>query len=350
MAVNRDLLKRSLSGASTYLKASTAQQDLLDSKSISDYSMNSANFGSGKAGNVGLFAQLGTAGIGAYGQYKARQKIEDAEVASQQAFASQFPQYAELASQLSPETRQAYTVEAMKSSLKGNEPLSGVAKLESDRRNGLISDSQYKAAFNKETRIASGEGGSEKAPQGYRFLADGSLEAIPGGPAGKLSAESAGKVALIKQGENDINRFRDMISEKDEKGNITGYKRGKLEALAIYGQPGARNEYSTLYNAVNARLRLESGAAVPEAEVKRALNTFAPNPTDSDETINSKLTRMNEFFSLAKEEIGQGRGAQNSKPTDPSPTNNQPAIAEGTVIKNKAGQTLVAKGGQWVKP
>ena len=57
-------------------------------------------------------------------------------------------------------------------------------------------------------------------------------------------------------------------------------------------------------------MRLESGAAVPEAEVKRAFETFAPNPLDSDATIQSKLGRMKEFFSGAQTEIGQGRGAE----------------------------------------
>ena len=75
------------------------------------------------------------------------------------------------------------------------------------------------------------------------------------------------------------------------------------------GLVGGRQESSTLFNAVNARLRLESGSAVPESEVKRAMSTFAPSPLDSDETIRSKLQRMNEFFGSAKEEIGQGRGA-----------------------------------------
>ena len=148
-------------------------------------------------------------------------------------------------------------------------------------------------------------GKGKDAPQGYRYTADGNLEAIPGGPAGKLSAESAGKVALIKQGEKDIDRFSNMIS--NGKG---GYDRIKIAAMNTYGSPGARNEKSTLFNAVNARLRLESGSAVPEAEVERAMATFAPNASDSNKTIKSKLERMSEFFGSAKEEIGQGRGSQ----------------------------------------
>lgn len=338
MAVDRSLLKKTLS-ANNYLKASEAQKDLLNAKDISDFAMNSANFGSGKAGSTGLAAQLGTAGIGAYGQYKAKQQILDNEVTSQQAFGAQFPQYAELASQLSPETRQAYTVEAMKSSLKAQDPMEQL-KIQTEKLNQQKTIAETNK-LNQESKNPESKFG--KAPTGYKFLSDGSLEAISGGPAGKLSAESASKNALIEQGNRDVNRFRDQISEKDKDGKIIGFNRSKLAAMGIYGSPGARTEASTLYNAINARLRIESGTAVPPAEVKAALKTFAPSVFDSDETINSKLDRMNEFFGLAKEGIGEGRGS----PSAPTNANNNSTIAEGTIVQNKSGQKLIAKGGKW---
>jgi hypothetical protein len=109
------------------------------------------------------------------------------------------------------------------------------------------------------------------------------------------------------------------------------------------GFAGGREESSTLFNAVNARLRLESGAAVPEAEVKRAMKTFAPNPLDSDATIQSKIERMNEFFEMAKEQIGQGRGAQPIQQKNQQPQ----AAPEGTVVRGKDGRTFRKMGGQW---
>jgi hypothetical protein len=248
-------------------------------------------------------AQIATAGIGAWAQNRARKEIAEKEVASQQQFAIQYPQYADMASQLSPETRQAYTVAKLTNDLKAQDPSSQLNLQKTQAEINKLNAEASKAY--KETKTA----GAPSAPTGYRFQQDGNLEAIPGGPAGKLSAESAGKVALIKQGEMDVTRFRDLISKKDSQGNVTGYKNDKLAGLAIYGAPGARQEYSTLFNAINARLRLESGAAVPEAEVERALKTFAPNVTDSDKTIKSKIDRLDEFFGIAKQEIGQGRGA-----------------------------------------
>lgn len=146
--------------------------------------------------------------------------------------------------------------------------------------------------------------GNEKAPSGYRFTAKGDLEAIPGGPAIKQSAESAGKVALIKQGLSDAKKLEEALVEKDG-----SFNRAKITGLRTYGRPGARDEYSKLFNAINARLRLESGAAVPKSEVESAFEVFAPSPLDSDATIRSKLDRMKEFFVSAESEIGQGRGA-----------------------------------------
>ena len=151
-----------------------------------------------------------------------------------------------------------------------------------------------------------------KPPAGYRFTESGDLEAIPGGPATKQSAEAAGKVALIKQGEKDIGRFRNLIMDED--GDFDRLKLAALVDIPLIpgidkGTLGAREEYSTLFNAINARLRLESGAAVPESEVERALRAFLPNPFDSQKTIKSKIDRMEEFFTSAKKEIGQGRGA-----------------------------------------
>lgn len=150
-----------------------------------------------------------------------------------------------------------------------------------------------------------GKPNQDKAPAGYRFTDNGDLEAIAGGPASKQSAESAGKIALIKQGLKDIEGLEQSLTDEDG-----SYNRTKIAGLRTYGRPAARDEYSRLFNSLNARLRLESGAAVPEAEVKRAFETFAPSPLDSDNTIKSKLSRLKDYFISAQEEIGQGRGAK----------------------------------------
>jgi hypothetical protein len=121
MAINvdRKLLTQAL-GSSTSQGGS--QRQAATGQSISDFAMNSANFGGGQARGAGLAAQLATAGIGAYTKYRAEKDIQEQELQSQAQFSKQFPQFADLASQLSPATRQAYTLETLKSSLKANDP------------------------------------------------------------------------------------------------------------------------------------------------------------------------------------------------------------------------------------
>jgi hypothetical protein len=170
--------------------------------------------------------------------------------------------------------------------------------------NKRLQNQKLRKDINQVGRFSSGGSNGEKAPAGYRFTQAGDLEAIAGGPATKQSAEAAGKIALIKQGLSDVEAFENQIKNKNG-----SFNRAKIAGLRVYGRPNARDEYSKLNNSLNARLRLESGAAVPEQEVERAFETFAPNPLDSDATIKSKLARMKEFFSGAQTEIGQGRGA-----------------------------------------
>jgi len=177
--------------------------------------------------------------------------------------------------------------------------------------NKRLQNQKLRKDINQVGKVSSSGDNGEKAPAGYRFTRTGDLEAIAGGPATKQSAEAAGKIALIKQGLSDVEAFESQIKNKDG-----SFDRAKIAGLRVYGRPNARDEYSKLNNSLNARLRLESGAAVPEQEVKRAFETFAPNPLDSDATIQSKLGRMKEFFSGAQTEIGQGRGADPVKPVE----------------------------------
>jgi len=158
MAVDRSLLAQALgkTTAQSFLDSSPNERALLKGNEISKFAMDSSNFGSGQARGVGLAAQLATAGIGAWAQNRARKEIAEKEVASQQSFAQQFPQYADMASQLSPETRQAYIVAKLSADLKAAnpEPLTGIAKLGADYKAGLIDESTYRSAVKKETSFA----------------------------------------------------------------------------------------------------------------------------------------------------------------------------------------------------
>lgn len=86
---------------------------LANSQNVSQFAMDAGNFGSGRAGAFGAIAQGLTAGVGAFAQYKNQQKLaqlnsEDADAFAQFATEKGNPELANVASRLSPESREAY--------------------------------------------------------------------------------------------------------------------------------------------------------------------------------------------------------------------------------------------------
>jgi hypothetical protein len=144
-----------------------------------------------------------------------------------------------------------------------------------------------------------------KPPSGFRFKEDGlSLEPIPGGPQDTLTPEGAAKLQLLEtaiRSSNDFKKF--IISEKevtDDDGNVTrvpDINRTNIANMNI-GTPftQGRSANVLLLDSIEAKLRAESGAAVPETEVKRAGKRFRPTLLDSDETIIIKLDLLNRFL------------------------------------------------------
>jgi hypothetical protein len=86
---------------------------LASSQNVSQFAMDPSNFGSGRAGAFGAIAQGLTAGAGAFAQYRNKQKLaqlnsEDADAFAQFATEKGNPELANVASRLSPESREAY--------------------------------------------------------------------------------------------------------------------------------------------------------------------------------------------------------------------------------------------------
>jgi hypothetical protein len=63
------------------------------------------------------------------------------------------------------------------------------------------------------------------------------------------------------------------------------------------------------------------------------MKTFAPGALDSDETIRSKLQRMDEFFNSAQDEIGQGRGAAPIGKNNPNKQNPYSSLSNEDLLK-----------------
>ena len=185
-------------------------------------------------------AQIATAGIGAWAQNRARKEIAEREVASQQSFAQQFPQYADMASQLSPETRQAYTVAKVSQDLKAAnpEPLTGIAKLGADYKAGLIDESTYRSAVKKETSFApdaSSSGGATGAiianlrKENPNLSYAQALTQAQGLSRQGLTYDADGKI--IPQ--TGLTTAKSDISAAESKGTAVGKKEGEKESKSI---------------------------------------------------------------------------------------------------------------------
>jgi hypothetical protein len=229
MAVDRSLLAQALS---------QGQANLQTGQDISKFAMDSSNFGSGQARGVGLAAQLATAGIGAYTQYRAQKDLNEQELSSQAQFSKQFPHLANIASTLSPETRQAYTLETIKASLKTAEPQSSFGKLAADYKAGLIDAPTYKAAVRKESSFApdsAASGGATGAiinnlrRENPNLSYSQALMQAQGLARQGLGFDASGNVAPV----GGLTESKGAIKAAESKGSEVGKKEGEIANKSI---------------------------------------------------------------------------------------------------------------------
>lgn len=97
---------------------------------------------------------------------------------------------------------------------------------------------------------------------------------------------------------------------------------------------------------VNSILRQESGAAIGKDEFANAEQQYFPQLGDSPDTIKAKAeARRRAIDGLKRQSQGAYEGLFGGQEQQGSNS-----IAEGTVIENDAGERLVLRGGEWVRP
>ena len=207
--------------------------------------------------------------------------------------------------------------------------------------------------------------GGIKPPSGFRFADPedplSSLETIPGGPADRMSPEQSSKFQLMAQGATDIASARKMIFNKDGSINRKVLTQANAPFGAIPGTDGVLLK-SLMRTGVEAQLRAESGAAVPETEVDRGVARFMPSVFDNPKTVKSKIDRLEGLLAGALESSGRevapttqatlppqqpGAGgivpqAQAGTPAQPTTQADFDALPPGATFINPAdGRTLV---------
>lgn len=179
-------------------------------------------------------------------------------------------------------------------------------------------------------------------PQGYRWTAQGNLEAIPGGSAdpaiiaqleGIKSAYKSKEAKPLTEAQANAAgygmRAAEAATQLDKlaaQGTTTGglIKQG-VEAVPLIGGalgmavnalPGYLGGPSTEQqqveqaqrNFINAVLRRESGAAISPAEFENARKQYFPQPGDSPETLAQKQQNMATTIDALR--LGAGSGAE----------------------------------------
>lgn len=209
-------------------------------------------------------------------------------------------------------------------------------------------------------RLQNGQTPQNKPPSGYRWSQNGNqLEAIPGGPATKLTPEAAGRIAIMEQGRNALPQVRRIVKSMK---SVDGRRIGMMFRSGEGGE--ARR---LVQGAIEGVLRGLTGAAATESEVSRLMDMYGPSPTDSVPLMQKKLNRLDELIKSQMKLMRTGRGGMGlntASTTNPQPTETAPATApqrpvqqsqpqiglqEGQTIRNpQTGERAIVRNGQLV--
>lgn len=156
-----------------------------------------------------------------------------------------------------------------------------------------------------------------RVPAGYRSNGDGSLSAIPGGPADKGANLNEGQAAALAFG----SRAQDAqsILRKLEADGTTGPNTVNRVASALPGIGGAAGAATNWLNSdqqqsynqaksnfITAVLRKESGAVIGDNEFRDNDRLYFPQPGDSAATIAQKARSRDLAIEAIKAQAGPG--------------------------------------------
>lgn len=197
-------------------------------------------------------------------------------------------------------------------------------KLDPDTQRVLAQNDAVKAAMVSAAtlgdRMKIAEVAAGKAPAGYRWGPDGKLETIPGGPATHISADVAGRLAMMRTAQVDLQKSREVFLKEWSTKDVANAQIGA-------GDIGRAQRNVTL--AIEAALRAMTGAAAPDSEVRKYEGMFLPKSYDTLETRKQKLALLEGFINNAMQIATQGRGDLPALPSAPAAAQKPPAAPKG---------------------
>lgn len=199
---------------------------------------------------------------------------------------------------------------------------------ETARRGQNMSDARQREA----TAVAREGNVTGKAPSGYRYKQDGTLEAIPGGPADKAAVATEGErkaATLLARLEGSLGQMQQVTSKNDGAASpeiipsaVRAITFGQLEAPAntLTSSDRQRVEAAQL-DILDAALTLGTGAAYTREQLEGYRKSYFPQIGDSPANVKDKQERLNNVISAAR--IAAGRAAS-AVPSRDSGTPTQP--------------------------
>lgn len=205
-------------------KRQLLENALAQSQNVQQFAQNPQNFGGGYAGAFGAIAQGLTAGIGAYAQYKQRQEIAQLEaddIAKFSEFATKKgdSDLASIASQLTPETRQAYYMAKTMPETMGYGFQAPASQREYEYFKNLTPEQQ--AQYLGLKRNIAGEGGVVRE--------SGKIDTLQG--YGQAGAQRTGMEQTAKN-ISDLN-YKPAIAQETTKKEAVGKKEGEIAVKEI---------------------------------------------------------------------------------------------------------------------
>ena len=153
------------------------------------------------------------------------------------------------------------------------------------------------------------ENGSLKPPQGYRWINGGmDLDYIKGGPAdpalSQNTPEASAKIQMLDNARYAYKQMMPLLFEHDANGQMVLDENGvpnvnyKNVVNSKLGTPWTQGRMLAMLNkeAIEAKLRAETGAAAPQPEVTRLNERFRVDVSDNAETAQMKMTLLRRFL------------------------------------------------------
>jgi hypothetical protein len=153
-------------------------------------------------------------------------------------------------------------------------------------------------------------GKTANAPPGYRWSEDGTkLEAIEGGPAQKLPAELAGRTGLAEEFLRNLPQLKADIA--------AGAATGPIDSVVGNIGWGRSGEIRRrILSGTDALIRGLTGAGMAVSEAQKYAGRYEPQLTDTAEVLSDKITNLEGELRSIMNVAGRGRGGSNAPAAD----------------------------------